>query len=151
MSDTIDRTPGESRQRVLTGPRQKIDIAYVYLSVLLVAGVLVQVYLAGVGAFGVNSLKIAKATSFDAHRNFGAVLDVTALVLLILALAARQSRRTLISALVLAILMVPVQSALGTLGESNSWAGGLHAFDGMLILLLSVVIAVSGWQRVRAR
>jgi hypothetical protein len=151
MTDTAERATAKSGQRVLTGYRRKVDTVYAYLSALFFAGVLVQVFLAGVGVFGINALKVANASSFDAHRAWGFVLMLTSLVLLILALVAWQSRRTTISAFVLALLTVIAQNVLAALGDSNKWFGGLHALDGMLILLLSLGIAVLGWRRVRSR
>jgi hypothetical protein len=136
---------------VLTGWRQKTDTVYTYLSGLFFAGVLLQVFLAGVGVFGINNLKVANASSFNAHRAWGFILMLTSLVLLIVALVAWQSARTMISAFVLALLTVIAQNVLAALGDSNKWFGGLHALDGMLILLLSLWIAVAGWRRVRSR
>jgi hypothetical protein len=151
MTDTTERATVKSGPRVLTGYRRKVDTVYAYLSALFFAGVLVQVFLAGVGVFGINALKVANASSFNAHRAWGFVLMLTSLVLLIIALIAWQSARTMISAFVLALLTVIAQNVLAALGDSNKWFGGLHALDGMLILLLSLWIAILGWRRVRAR
>jgi hypothetical protein len=151
MTDTTDRMTAESGPRVLTGARRKIDTVYAYLSALFVAGVLAQVFLAGVGVFGINALKVANASSFNAHRAWGFILMLTSLVLLILALIAWQSMRTAIAAFALALLTVIAQNVLAALGDSNKWFGGLHALDGMLILLLSLWIALVGWRRVRSR
>jgi hypothetical protein len=68
-----------------------------------------------------------------------------------MALIAWQSRATVISAFVLALLVVVAQNGLAAAGDSNKWFGGLHALDGMLILLLSLWIAVLGWRRVTRR
>jgi hypothetical protein len=138
-------------QRRLDGARGVIDVIYTYLAALFVLGVLVQVYLAGLGIFGINASKVANASSFDAHRDWGGVLMVIAIVLLILALAARPSRATVIGALVLALLVTVAQTALAAAGDSNKWVGGLHALDGMVILLLSVWLAVTAWRRTRAQ
>ena len=151
MTDTTERATVKSGPRVLTGYRRKVDTVYAYLSALFFAGVLVQVFLAGVGVFGINALKVANASSFNAHRAWGFILMLTSLVLLIVALAAWQSARTMISAFVLALLTVIAQNVLAALGDSNKWFGGLHALDGMLILLLSLWIAMLGWRRVRSR
>jgi hypothetical protein len=151
MTDTTDRTPTASERRGLTGWRRKTDTVYTYLSGLFFAGVLLQVFLAGVGVFGINNLKVANASSFNAHRAWGFILMLTSLVLLIVALAAWQSARTMISAFVLALLTVIAQNVLAALGDSNKWVGGLHALDGMFILLLSLWIAVTGWRRVHSR
>ena len=73
------------------------------------------------------------------------------MVLLILALAARESRRTMTAALVLVVLVVVAQSALASAGESSRWFGGLHALDGMMILLLSAWMAIAAWRRQHSR
>ena len=83
------------------------------------------------------------------RRTWGFTLGPVALVLLILALIARQSARAMIAALVLALLVVVAQSALASAGDSNKWIGGLHALDGMFILLLSAWTAVVAWRRIR--
>jgi hypothetical protein len=75
------------------GARRATDVAYGYLAAFLVFGVLVQVYLAGIGIFGINSGKVADATSLDPHRAWGTVLMVLLLILLILALIAWASPR----------------------------------------------------------
>jgi len=146
--DTSGRA-GRGSPGTLTGARRGADIAYGYLSALFVVGVLVQVYLAGIGVWGINALKVGDASSFAAHRSWGFVLEGVAVVLLVLALIARQSVRTMIAALVLALLVVIAQSALASAGDSNQWIGGLHALDGMFILLLSVWMAVMAWRRIR--
>ncbi|MBO0810025.1 MAG: hypothetical protein J2P32_17150 [Actinobacteria bacterium] len=142
--------PAATRQRS-AGVRHGIDIAYGYLAGAFVLGVLLQVYFAALGIFGINARKVADASSFDPHRAWGTVLMITAVVLLILALAAWQSRATVIGTFVLAVLVVVAQSLLASAGDSNKWVGGLHGLDGMIILLLSVWLAVSAWRRLRGR
>jgi hypothetical protein len=149
MLDMTDHTAASSRQP-LTGVRRVADKAFVYVAVVLVLGVLFQVYLAGVGIFGVDALTIADAKSFDDHRAWGFILAMLAVVALVLALVAREPRRILIVAAVLVALTLIAQSALAALGESNSWLGGLHALDGMAILMLSGWMAGLARQRRRA-
>jgi hypothetical protein len=129
------------------GVRRGLDVGYGYLMALFVLGVLAQVFLAGVGVFGFNARKVANASSLNPHRALGSVLMVVAIVLLILALAAWHSRGTVISTFVLALLVVVAQSGLAAAGESNKWVGGLHALDGMVILLLSIWLAIAAWRR----
>src|ERR1700747_1120442 len=117
-----------------TGARRAADVAYGYLAAFFVLGVLFQVYLAGIGIFGINSAKIANATSLDPHRAWGTVLMVLSLILLILALIAWASRATVIWTLMLALLVIVAQTALAAAGDSSKWIGGLHALDGMVIL-----------------
>jgi hypothetical protein len=133
------------------GLRHGIDVAYGYLMAFFVLGVLAQVFLAGVGVFGINARKVANASSFDPHRAWGSVLMVLAIIALIMALIAWQSRATVISAFVLALLVVVAQNGLAAAGDSNKWFGGLHALDGMLILLLSIWLAIAAWRRRRAQ
>ena len=129
------------------GARRAVDVAYGYLAAFFVVGVLVQVYLAGIGIFGINSTKVANATSLDPHRTWGTVLMVLSLIMLILALVAWASRATVIWTFVLALLVIVAQTALAAAGESSKWIGGLHALDGMAILLLSLWLAITARRR----
>jgi hypothetical protein len=135
-------TPGRR-----AGARRAVDVAYGYLAAFFVAGVLVQVYLAGIGIFGINSAKVANATSLDPHGAWGTVLMVLSVILLILALVAWVSRVTVIWTFVLAVLVTAAQTALAAAGENNKWIGGLHALDGMVILLLSLWLAITARRR----
>jgi Family of unknown function (DUF6220) len=137
-------------QRRRSGARGTVDVAYGYLAAFFVLGVLLQVFLAGVGVFGINATKVANASSLDLHREWGSVLMVISLVLLILALIAWASRGTVIGTFILAVLVIVAQSGLAALGDSDKWFGGLHALDGMVILLLSLWLAVTAWRRRKA-
>jgi len=79
------------------------------------------------------------------------VLMVISLVMLIMALVAWASRGTVIWTFVLALLVIVAQSGLAAAGESNKWIGGLHALDGMVILLLSIWLAIAARRRRQAR
>jgi Family of unknown function (DUF6220) len=148
MTTKTDDVAATGQRR--TGARRVIDVVYGYLAAFFVLGVLFQVYLAGIGIFGINARKVANATSLNPHRAWGTVLMVIALVLLILALIAWASRATVIETFVLALLVIVAQSGLASAGESNKWIGGLHALDGMVILLLSLWLAIAAWRRRRA-
>lgn len=145
MTTKTSDVPGTRQRR--TGARWAVDVAYGYLAAFFVLGVLFQVYLAGVGIFGINSAKVANATSLGPHRAWGAVLMVLSLILLILALIAWASRATVIWSLTLALLVIVAQTALAAAGDSSKWIGGLHALDGMVILLLSLWLAITAWRR----
>ena len=149
MTAKTGEVPATRQRR--SGARGVIDVVYCYLAAFFVLGVLAQVFLAGVGVFGINASKVANASSFDPHRAWGSVLMVIAVVLLILALIAWASRATVIWTFVLAVLVIVAQSGLAAAGDSNKWFGGLHALDGMLILLLSLWLAITAWRRTRAR
>lgn len=135
------------RENDLAAWRRGVDQVYAYLSGLFVLAVLVQVFLAGVGVFGDHAAQVANASSFDPHRALGTVLGVVAVVLFLVALAARESRRTVVGALLLAALAMAAQPALANGGDSNKWVGGFHAIDGMLILLISVWLAGTAHRR----
>ncbi len=130
-----------------SGWRQAVDRIYCYLAALFFFVVLVQVFLAGVGAFGDQTTRVADAESFEPHRTLGSILGGVAFLLFLVALAVRISRSTVVGALLLVVLTVAVQSVLANGGDSNKWIGGLHALDGMLILLLSLWLAVAAYRR----
>jgi Mn2+/Fe2+ NRAMP family transporter len=135
----------------LAGWRRGVDCAFVYLVTLFFVGVLLQLFLAGVGAFGDHSAKIENASSFDPHRALGNILGAVALILLILAVLARASRATWIGALILTVLAAGAQSGLAAGGEDNKWVGGLHALDGIIILLLAGWLTGMAHRREAAR
>lgn len=135
----------------VAGWRSRVDQVYGYLSGLYVIAMLAQVFLAGVGVFGDHAMKVANASSFDPHRALGSLLGFVAVGLFFIAVAARASRSTFIGALILAILVLAAQPALASSGDSNKWVGGFHAFDGMIILFLSLWLAWAAHRRQQAR
>jgi hypothetical protein len=145
MTTRTERRPAARRQP--SAVRRGFDVAYGYLAAVFVLGVLLQVFFAGVGVFGFNATKVAQASSFDPHRAWGSVLMIVSVILLILALAAWQSLATVLSTFVLALLVVVAQIGLAAAGDSHKWIGGLHALDGMIILLLALWLAVMAWRR----
>ena len=79
----------------------------------------------------------------DAHRAFGDVLGVVAIVLFVWSLLAGMPRRLVATTLAIAVLTEVAQHGLAQAGLRHSWAGGLHAADGALILLLGVYVTVT--------
>ena len=94
-------------------------MAYGYLAAFLVFGVPVQVHLAGMGIFGINSGKVADATSLDPYRAWGTVLMVLSLILFILALIAWASRATVICTVVLALPFIVAQIVSAAAGGNS--------------------------------
>ena len=132
----------------LTGWRRSLDRVYGWLMAGFVVAVLVQVFLAGVGVFGDHTAAgVAHASSFDPHRTLGSVLGVVAVALFLVALAVRASKSTVIVAFLLGTATMAAQPALAGSGDHHRWVGGLHAFDGLLILLASIWLAVSARRR----
>jgi hypothetical protein len=140
---TTGRTEAAAGAPPLSPARRGADRAYAVLAALFVLAVLVQVYLAGLGAFGSRH----GHGWFDPHEALGNALGITGAVLLVLALIARAGRWTVIGALVVGVLTEVAQHGLAAAGHGNPWIGGLHAFDGMLILGLGVALAVTSWRR----
>ena len=142
---------GSTTRPTATGWRVGVDRAYTYLMTLFFVAVLVQVFLAGVGVFGDHAKKVEDASSFDPHRALGSILGGIAVILLIVALIAHISRATMIWAFVLAALAFAAQPGLASGGNSNKWVGGLHALDGMFILMISGYLTGVAHRRVASR
>lgn len=138
-------------RRTGLGPvRHGADIAFTAIAALLLLGVFVQVFLAGAGVFGIDSTSVENATSFDAHRTVGNVLGIVAVALFVASLIARVSTGTVVTALVVAVLTELAQHALADLGTGDKWLGGLHALDGMAILVLTAWLLVTAARRLRS-
>jgi hypothetical protein len=151
MTDGAAQAPhATTTPEALTGWRAGVDRVYRYLIGLYVVALVLLVYLAGEGIFGEHATKIADAKSLDPHRVFGSVLGLVAIVLFLLALAARVNRATVINTLVLALLAFVGQHALAGAGESNKWVGGFHVIDGVGIFALAVWLAYSTHRRSRS-
>jgi Family of unknown function (DUF6220) len=93
------------------------------LALLFLAAVVVQFFLAGLGAFG--------AETYNAHKGLGNVLGLVGLVLLILAAVGR--REALQASAVLFVLLI-VQAILGGAGDDVGVLGGLHPVNALAIL-----------------
>jgi hypothetical protein len=100
------------------------------LSLLFLAGAAVQFFLAGLAAFG--------GTNWDAHRVWGSVLTILALVIVILAIVGR--REALQASAILLILMI-VQNVLGAVGDDVPVLGALHPLNGLAIMGVSMLCA----------
>lgn len=150
MTDSAAQAAHSTTPEALTGWRVGVDRVYRYLIGLYVVALVLLVYLAGEGIFGEHATKIADAKSLDPHRVLGSVLGLVAIIIFLLALAARVNRATVIQTLVLALLAFVGQHALAGAGESNKWVGGFHVVDGVAIFGLAVWLAESARRRSRS-
>ena len=132
----------------VSGTRRGADTAFAYLAALFSLGVLAQVMLAGRGVFGLGGDSVEDASSLDLHRDFGHILGIVALVMLILALVARTSQQAIWGSLVLVVLTEVVQTLLAEGGDDHAWVGGLHALDGVLILLIGLGLHLASRRRI---
>jgi hypothetical protein len=100
---------------------------------LLVAGLFVQVFLAGLGVFD-------STTGFETHRDLGFALGILPIVMLVAGLAGGLGRRLVgIAALILGLFLL--QSVLVGVRTQAPAVAALHPVNGFLILLLSIVVA----------
>ena len=99
---------------------------------LVVAGLVVEFYLAGAGLFGV--------TTFQAHRLLGMSLGVAILLLLVISLLARPGRRTVGQVAVL-VLLTLVQLSLPSLRSAVPAIAALHVVNAGLLVGLTATIA----------
>jgi FtsH-binding integral membrane protein len=95
--------------------------------------IVVQFFLAGLGAFTTIHNKKFKDSNFDAHAALGSLMVVIALVILIIALVGRWSpRATKLSAALFGLMIL--QFFLGIIGSGSApLVGGLHAANALLV------------------
>jgi hypothetical protein len=125
----IDLSPTDH----LPGWRAAARILFVATSCLLVAGLVVQVFLAGLGVFD-------SPERFELHASFGFTLMAFPLLMLLSGLAGELGRRLIgLSALIFALFFV--QSLLVSVRADAPAVAALHPLDGFLILFLSITVA----------
>ncbi|HYI35393.1 MAG TPA: DUF6220 domain-containing protein [Thermoleophilaceae bacterium] len=106
-------------------PKSQTGLQIHLLLVVLALGcLLVQVYLAGRGAFG--------ASTYEAHENFGHLLEPVALVLLIatIAIPATRNKGDIIQAVAFIVLLI-VQTLLAEAGASLA---AFHPVNALLMI-----------------
>jgi mercuric ion transport protein len=101
-------------------------------AVLYLAGVVVQVYLAGLGLFS--------GAGFEGHIDLGYTLSLAPVIPLLLAWPARAGQRTM---LLCAALLVAafVQSILPLLRDAVPWIAALHPLNAIVVFGLSGITA----------
>jgi hypothetical protein len=104
---------------------------------LLVAGLVTQIFLAGLGVF-------KDPTSFATHRDFGFMLELLPIVILVLGLVAGLGRRpALLAAGIFGLFLL--QSVFVGLRTSAPDVAALHPVNGFLITLLAIILARDAW------
>jgi len=112
-----------------------IHLAVVWLYLI---GLLVQVFLAGMGVF-------SGATAFTTHRDFGYLLTLLPVVLIVTAVVGRFGRWHAIAAAVMVGQFI-LQSILVFQRDSVPAIAALHPVNGFLILLIAVWLARDAWR-----
>jgi hypothetical protein len=106
---------------------------------LLVVGLLVQVFLAGMGVFDSSS-------AFVTHRDFGYTLTILPVVLIVTSLVGGFGRMEAIAAAVMFGQFI-LQSILVVQRDSMPAIAALHPVNGFLILLIAVWLARDATRR----
>ena len=107
--------------------------AYRIAAILTTLVIIVQFFLAGLGAF--HDVRTGETDYFSAHEKLGYVIAALSIVLLVVAALARMGGRAVGMVAFLFVLAGPVQILLADAGTEHSevW-GALHAMVGALIL-----------------
>ena len=126
-----------------------------WFSALYVVAIIVQVFLAGEGIFGLNNIHhaddcnkaaaqcIANSKTLDAHRGLGFFLTMPgALLFLIVALLAWHPNKRVRMVSIVAPILTFVQMILAGLGR---WGGAFHPLNAILVL------GLFGWLAYRLR
>jgi hypothetical protein len=110
------------------------------LAHLFAVVIVLQFFLAGMGAFTTIHNKHFKDSNFDAHAALGVLMVVIALVILIIALAGRWSpQATKLSAALFGLMIL--QFFLGIIGAGTApVVGGLHAANALLITVVAYLL-----------
>jgi hypothetical protein len=114
---------------------------HVLVAWLLVVGLLVQVFLAGMGLFD-------SASMFITHRDFGYTLTLLPFVLIVTSLVGGFGRAEAIAAAVMLGQFI-LQSILVLQRETSPAIAALHPVNGFLILLVAVWLARDAWRQWR--
>lgn len=117
-----------------------------YLTPLYVLLIIVQVFLAGEGIFGIKDGQgLEDAKSLDLHRDAGFFLaQLGALVFLIVALLWWPRNKRLLGLYILLAVLLFVQSILPSAGR---WVAGLHPLNAFVILALVGYLSHWWWRR----
>lgn len=108
-------------------------IAFAAVAWSFAASTIVQIYLAGVGVFDSPS-------AFVTHRDFGYLIGLMTLVLVVLALLGRTGR-LLIGASFLLLVLLALQSVFVLVREDAPMVAALHPLNGFLIAGVGVATA----------
>jgi len=120
--------------------RNALTLAYHWLALLIAVGIVVQVFLAGLGIFG--------AESFKAHENFGFILHALTVLVFLLAIAGPRTGRTIGMGVGLALL-VTIQISLVDARDDAPGVAALHPVLALFALGLAFHIGMPALSRRR--
>lgn len=143
MADTSPLAQDSAAPGARQGPSPvsgRADAVLFAVAVTTLVAITVQFALAGFAAFAMD--KTPTDNAYGAHAVLGMVIALLELAVLITTLASRQARAhrvTLRLAIAVAVLAIPVQPLLGSVGQKAAVLGALHALNGLIIF------ALTGW------
>jgi hypothetical protein len=119
----------------MAGVRRGARAVLRYLVPLYVVAIIVQIFLAGEGIFGIKAGPgLDDQKTLDAHRGLGFILaDLGSILLLIVALLAWLPDKRARSVSIAIPFLLFIQ---GILGGAGRWAGAFHPLNAFLILAL---------------
>lgn len=132
---------GQPPGTVRSGASRPLLSVLYYGSMVFVAAVVVQFYLAGAGIFRVTG-PVKDATSLDPHRLLGNILAVLALLLLVVTLIARPNRRMVGTSIALFVLTA-VEGLLAGTGDSLPYLAAFHVVVAAAILGAGISLLLS--------
>jgi ABC-type sugar transport system substrate-binding protein len=128
-----------------------MQAALKYLSGLVFVGIVVQVALAGIGAFHTvhanDDATLAKSQAgdwFSAHGIVGTIVVLVSLVLLLVALAARDAEWRKRALIVFGLMVL--QLLLAWLGDGVWALGFLHPLNALVLFAYTGMIAAAAWR-----
>jgi hypothetical protein len=129
----------------MQGVRQGARAVLRFLVPLYFVAVVVQIFLAGEGIFGIKAgPKLDDQDSLNAHRDFGFILaDFGAALLLILALLAWYPNKRIRA---MTIVLPFVLFLQGVLGGGSRWVGAFHPLVAFVILGLLGRLSYELWR-----
>jgi hypothetical protein len=135
----------------------RVRIAFRWLTSLLFAAIVVQVGLAGYGAFdAVHKAKKAPVThkavesAFGPHIALGYLIVLIMILLLIVAAAGRLDSTSIRLSGFLVVLGI-LQAVLGSASESAPGIGPLHTINALVIYAVSGLLAHRTWTAARRK
>lgn len=129
----------------MQGVRAGASTVQRYLVPLYFVAVVVQVFLAGEGIFGIKAgPKLDDQKTLNAHKDFGFILaDFGAILLLIVALAAWHPNKRIRGMTIVLPFVLFIQ---GLLGGGSRWVGAFHPLVAFIILGLLGRLSYELWR-----
>jgi hypothetical protein len=125
---------------------------YRYFAALIVLAIIVQIFLAGLGAFGVSGEAAEGSVTeevvddkFSPHGGLGFFIVVALLLLFLVSLGTNRGRNRILLTLALFLDGI-LQMILAGVGEDSAAVGGLHPVNALVLLGLTGYLAWSAWQ-----